>query len=143
MTEIVRAVDAHLPGLRDLLRRVCLPADVGNHADTLVFVAAEGSGVVGGVALEVCGRHGLLRSLVVEKARCGEGLGGRLTCAAIDGAAGRGLEAIYLLTETAPDFFRRLGFSVIERDLAPGGIRESSEFSVLCPDTAVPMVLSL
>jgi len=143
MIEIVRGVDAHLPGLWELLRQAGLPADVGGHGGTAIILATEEGEVVGGVALEVYGRHGLLRSLVVAQERRSGGLGGRLTGAAVDEAVGRGLEAVYLLTETAADFFRRLGFSVTERDLAPEGIQASSEFGVLCPDTAVPMVLSL
>ena len=143
MIEIVGAADADLPGLHDILRQAGLPADVGGHADTALFMATEDGEVLGGVAVEVYGPHGLLRSLVVAESRQGDGLGRQLTAAVVDEAVRRSLEAIYLLTETAPDFFEHMGFSIIERDSAPEGLQASTEFSLLCPDTAVPMALAL
>ena len=140
MIEIVGSVDSHLPGLRDLLQSAGLPADVGGYPDTALLMATEHDEVLGGVAVEVYGRHGLLRSLVVAEARQGARLGRRLTTAAMDEAARRGLESLYLLTETAPGFFEHMGFSVIGRHSARDGIQESSAFRLLCPDPAVPKV---
>jgi N-acetylglutamate synthase-like GNAT family acetyltransferase len=48
-----------------------------------------------------------------------------------------------LLTETAETFFRRLGYTVIERDQAPSAVASSAEFRTLCPATAVCMTKRL
>jgi len=126
-----------------MLQEACLPDDVGGHPGSLVLVARDGEAVVGGGAVEVYGEHGLLRSLVVHPEYRDDGLGGRLTEAMAGGAAGRGLTALYLLTETAPGFFEGRGFARIGRLSAPDTVQASSEFAFLCPDTAVAMVRGL
>ena len=51
--------------------------------------------------------------------------------------------ALYLLTTTAPDYFRRLGFRALARRHAPAALRESAEFRGACPDSALLMELTL
>jgi amino-acid N-acetyltransferase len=48
-----------------------------------------------------------------------------------------------LLTTTAEDFFRALGYARIARELAPEAIRTTREFSSLCPASSVVMVKRL
>jgi amino-acid N-acetyltransferase len=113
-----------------------------DHLDT-VLVAREGGWVVGSVALEVYGADALLRSLAVSRERRNEGLGQRLTASALDLARSRGVERVYLLTETAASFFRRFGFHDVARADVPEGIRGSLEFATLCPASAETLVLVL
>jgi amino-acid N-acetyltransferase len=54
-----------------------------------------------------------------------------------------GLENVYLLTETAEEFFLRIGFHVLDREYVPTRIRTSVEFASLCPTSAVAMVYDL
>jgi amino-acid N-acetyltransferase len=61
----------------------------------------------------------------------------------LEEAARQHLEAVYLLTETAPDFFGKMGFRRIDRTSAPPAIQGSSEFAVLCRDSAVAMTREL
>jgi N-acetylglutamate synthase-like GNAT family acetyltransferase len=54
-----------------------------------------------------------------------------------------GVAQLVLLTETAEPFFRRLGYTVIERGTAPSVVADSAEFRTLCPVTAVCMTKRL
>lgn len=81
------------------------------------------------------GRDGLLRSVVVDDAWRGKGLGGQLIRSFMDTT----MEDLYLLTESATDFFRHLGFESIDRSLAPDAVRQSEEFRCLCGESAAFM----
>ena len=76
--------------------------------------------------------------MVVGESR-GRGYGSRLCDLLIKDAAGRGISELFLLTTTAPGFFEKIGFERIARAEAPEEIRGSTEFSQLCPETAVLM----
>jgi amino-acid N-acetyltransferase len=51
----------------------------------------------------------------------------------------QGIDRLYLLTNTAEAFFARLGYRTLPRSAAPQAIRDTSEFSSLCPDDAAFM----
>ena len=51
----------------------------------------------------------------------------------------KGVLEIYLLTTTAEGFFRRNGFERIERKIVPEVIKQTTEFTSLCPSSAVCM----
>ena len=95
--------------------------------------------VVGCVALEVYPEAALLRSLIVSAGERGRGLGERLTAEALRMARERGAREVYLLTETAREFFPRFGFAVADRAVAPASLRGSAEFRSACPASAVLM----
>ncbi len=144
MTESIRSArpdDA--AGVLALLAEVGLPTD--EVADWLPhYVVAEEGGVVIGVAgLEIHGSDGVLRSVAVDPAYRGGGLGGRLAATVIASARQAGLRRLYLLTETAEDYFPRHGFRPIPRADASDAVQDSVEFRESCPDTAVAMVLDL
>jgi amino-acid N-acetyltransferase len=73
----------------------------------------------------------------------GKSVGTHITEYLIDEARDRKLKAIYLLTETARGFFEKRGFRDIQRDSIPDPLKASSEFSHVCPQTALAMVLEL
>jgi amino-acid N-acetyltransferase len=126
-----------------LLAREHLPLDgVAEHFDT--FVIAEcGEDMVGAAGLEVYGTFGLVRSVVVAPEVKGQGIGRGLAHQLLAQARARGLEAVYLLTTTAPDFFARLGFERIAREAAPAPLWASAEFQGACPASATVMRLAL
>jgi amino-acid N-acetyltransferase len=108
------------------------------------YVLAECSGdVVGCAGVEVHGSHGLLRSVVVISERRREGIGETLVTDRLEWARSRGMSTVYLLTETATGYFERFGFKKVKRTDVPPEIRASSEFSVMCPETADVMVRRL
>ena len=103
------------------------------------FVAMDNGFVISAVGLKIYERSGLLRSLVVKpeyrKMKIAAGLVNEVE------VSGRrlGLKNIYLLTETAKDYFHRKGYEQIARDEAPESIKQSTEFSHVCPSTAILM----
>jgi len=123
-----------------LLQRLGLPvAGLAEHAGTAFVARERGGAIVGSAALEVHGSEALLRSVAVEPAWQGSGLGRRLTEAALGLASRLGLSRVYLLTETAEKFFPKFGFREVKRDEVPAGVRDSVEFRLACPASAVAM----
>jgi amino-acid N-acetyltransferase len=99
-------------------------------------VARSGSSVVAVAGLEIHGDFGLLRSVAVLPAVRGAGLARRLVEHRLHAAREQNLRAVYLLTTTASDYFRRLGFEDRARSEAPERLRQSSEFRTVCPESA-------
>jgi len=99
----------------------------------------ENSRIVGTAALELYGGSALLRSVAVAAALRGQGLGQRLTTAALDLARKSGVRTVYLLTETAGAFFPKFGFKTIERRDVDPAVQVSQEFTTACPASAMVM----
>jgi amino-acid N-acetyltransferase len=129
-----------LPAIRDLLAASGLPTDDLAEQDLSLFlVQGEGEplAVVGG--LERCGSAALLRSVATAPAHRGRGLARTVVAALEARARSLDLDALYLLTETAADYFQALGYAPLDRADVPGSIRESRQFADLCPDSATVM----
>lgn len=125
------------------LKEAGLPyQDILPHLDH--FLLAESSDrIVGCIGLEIYTDAALLRSLAVHVGDRNKKIGRQLCEEVFDYARRLKVKRIYLLTETAADFFRKLGFEQIERSLAPVTIQSTAEFKSLCPSSATCMVLSL
>jgi arsenite methyltransferase len=139
------AAPADLDAVRALLERRGLPtAGVADHFGPAYTVAADGRGaVIGVVGLETYGDAGLLRSLAVDAAWGGRGIGAALTTDRLAEAAARGLSEVYALTTTAEDYFPRFGFEAVSREAVPEAVRGSGEFAQLCPESAAVLRLDL
>ncbi len=112
-------------------------AGLADHWPTTWVAAEEASGDLRGmVALEVAGDAALLRSLAVAPQERGSGLGRRLVEHALREAAERRVAIVVLLTETADDFFRHLGFEPCRRDEIPASLHDSAELRGACPQSA-------
>lgn len=139
--EIAQATD--LDAVCHLLTVCGLPTDgLADHMSTCLVVRT-GNQITGSAALELYGRAALLRSLAVSQNSRGTGLGKALVAAALSLAVDSAVSDVFLLTETAPQFFTRLGFSIVSRADVPGPVHQSLEFTTACPDTAQAMHLSL
>jgi amino-acid N-acetyltransferase len=130
------ARDSDLPEIGELLERSGLPTSDLDRSRPWFVVAREGAVLVGAGGLEVHGATGLVRSIVVADGRRRGGLGRALVEFVEAAARQRGLGELVLLTETARDFFARLGYVDIDRNEAPPTVRESAEFKSLCPQSA-------
>lgn len=141
--DIAPARAADLPDVLALLERSRLPPDglAAHVASTLV--AKDRGRIVGSAAIELYGRVGLLRSVAVDERLRGRGVGIRLTATALELARARGLRTVYLLTETAGEFFPRFGFRPVTRDDVDPAALRSVEFTTLCPASALVMALDL
>ncbi|HEX5714534.1 MAG TPA: arsenic resistance N-acetyltransferase ArsN2 [Thermoanaerobaculia bacterium] len=144
--EIAPARPDDFAAIADLVRQASLPVDGLREqmgAALVARTAGETVQVVGAVALELYGREALLRSLVVASAWRGRGLGLALAQAALALARSRGVERVFLLTETAAGFFPRLGFEPVERSAIPASVQQSVEIRSACPASALAMASSL
>jgi amino-acid N-acetyltransferase len=139
------AAPGDLDRARSLVSGLGLPVEgLGDQFLQGYVVAVTGDGALVGLGgVEVYGGDGLLRSVAVALSCQGSSIGRAIVEDRIEWARGRGLASLYLLTETAPGFFERLGFERVERASLPKAVQASSEFSRVCPDTAVAMALAL
>jgi arsenite methyltransferase len=128
--ELLRAADLPLEGLQDQFGE--------GYA-----VAQERGKLLGAIGIERYGRYGLLRSAVVAASERGRGIGEALVLDRIDWSIRAGLDALYLLTTTASDYFPRFGFAVADRTAVPDEIQASPEFASICPSSSKVMRLPL
>jgi amino-acid N-acetyltransferase len=127
-----------------LVRDAALPTEGIAEWFPGAYVMIRGAGQISAVAgLEVHGAHGLLRSLAVRPDQRRSGLGRHLVEERLQVARERRLDAVYLLTLTAADYFRRLGFEDVVRAHAPLELQRSGEFAALCPASAVCLAKTL
>ena len=103
------------------------------------LVARKGDEIIGTIGLEFFDTNGLLRSLVVLEPFRGQGIGKMLLASAEKSARYFAIKRLWLLTTTAADFFKHMGFDTVARADAPPTVSASSEFKRLCPDSAVCM----
>ncbi|MDP3062811.1 MAG: arsenic resistance N-acetyltransferase ArsN2, partial [Chloroflexota bacterium] len=140
---IGRARPKELPDILALLERCGLvTTGLADHLEA-TLVARTGGRVVGSAALELYGASALLRSVAVEEALRGQGIGQRLTQQALALARRHGVVTVYLLTETAAGFYPRFGFRPIPREQVAPAVQRSVEFTSACPATAQAMELGL
>jgi len=143
LLQIDAARPEDLDGLLAMLAAAGLPnAGLAAHLGE-ALVARDGGRLAGGVALELYGEEALLRSLVVAPEARGQGLGERLTAAALDLAEAHGARRVWLLTTTAERYFPRFGFLEVARQELPPALGASEELRGACPATAVGMGLEL
>jgi amino-acid N-acetyltransferase len=138
--EIRTASRDDLEAVRALIAAAALPEDgLEDQFGSGYAVAVESGRLVGAAGVERYGPYGLLRSVVAAPDQRGRGIGAALVRDRLDWAERAGLEAVFLLTTTAMEYFPRLGFGPVERATAPAEIRASREFSSVCPTSAVVM----
>ena len=134
-----QACAGDLPALRELLSLCGLPFDgVPDHLNAFLVALDQGR-LTGSVGVERYGADGLLRSLAVHPDYRGRSLGTHLTRRALREARRLGLRRVFLLTETASEYFLRLQFRRVPRQQAPPAVQASVEFASVCPETAVCM----
>jgi len=126
--------------VKALLTQAQLPTSDLSDAHLEHFIGCgSGDGLDGVVGLELYPPYALLRSLAVAASERGNGIGSALLADAERYARSRGVAEIYLLTNTAERFFARAGYERIARESAPRAIRETQEFTVLCPASSALM----
>ena len=106
------ASSADLGPIRALLEASGLPtSDLASAAPEFVVFRHAGQIVAAG-ALEHFGSAALLRSVVVAPDQRSRGLGRHITCELERLAQNSGVTELFLLTQTASDFFKRQGYRV-------------------------------
>ena len=141
---IGRAGAADVPAVEALLAAAGLPLDGAAEAVACAGVIALEQGVIiGAAALELYGEAGLLRSVVVAPDQRNTGVGRAVVAAAEALARVEGVRDLYLITETAIEWFPRLGYAPVARAVANEAVGASIEFTTVCRDKGVPMVRRL
>jgi len=136
---IVRASPADYPAIAGLLTDAGLPLEGAEGAFATGVVARDEGRLVGAAAVELYGDTALLRSVVVMPDLRGAGVGRALVAAAEEVAAAGGARTVYLLTETAAEWFPRLGYAPMARGDISGPVLGSVEFTTACSESAVAL----
>ena len=113
-------------------------ADLPERLDNFIVAINDGK-VVGVGGLEVYATYGLLRSLAVQPEHRGAGVAAKMLARLESISKRKGLLELYLLTETAATYFEQKGFTKITRADVPAAVQRSSEFSDICPESAIVM----
>ncbi len=140
---IVPLRDADAEAARQLLTASGLPLAGWSEPNVDRWGAYEGGRLVGLVALETHGRHGLLRSLTVAPEARGRGLATALVAHARREGRRRELETLTGLTETIPALLVRWGFREVTRAELPDALRASPELQDACPESARAFVVAV
>jgi amino-acid N-acetyltransferase len=125
-----------------LLKENDLPTSDLDSAKDL-FALLKKDAVVGTGGLEFFSGCALLRSVSVRKDQQGKGLGRFINHELEKISKQRRITCLYLLTTTAKEFFEKEGYGVISREETPLQIKSTSEFSSLCPASAIVMKKTL
>ncbi len=133
------AVNDDLETIQILLKRLNLVyKDIENLLSNFI-VAKDGIKIVGCGSIEIFSEIALLRSLAVDPEYQGRGIGHLITNEILQESMKKGVEEIYLITDTASKFFDRFGFSIISRDKVDERIKQTYEYTEGCPKTAIIM----
>ena len=126
-----------------LLRTAGLPSAGWSHPRLRRWGVRFDGRLVGVVALEVHGRHGLVRSLAVEPEARRRGFGGALLTHAVAEARKLGLRSVAGLTTTIPTRLLAWGFTEVTRDDLPLELGGSAELRGACPADARVFLMDL
>ena len=138
---VVRLQASHLGQLEELLDANALPTEDCAEQDGNFYGIFDLDQLVAAGGLEPADGYFLLRSVVVAPAYRGRGLARDITEFLLERARSAGCPRVYLLTETAADYFAGLGFEPVARDSVPAAIARTRQFASLCPDGAHCMAI--
>ena len=137
--EIIKATEERREEIKSLLRSQKLPTEDLPEQLSHFYTAVENEKVIGLIGMEKYGQYGLLRSMVVHPDYRNRHIAETLIHTLEQGEASDNTTEMFLLTETADQYFSRKGYSAIDRNNVPDEIKQSSEFSHVCPVSAVVM----
>jgi arsenate reductase (glutaredoxin) len=126
------------------LKDADLPTDDLDEPDRTFFSYRSLSGALLGFGgFELHGEDAFLRSIVVMPEGRGKKTGRNLVPLLNYRAFRKEARTAWLLTTTAPDFFKKIGFKRRPREGAPPSILNTRQASSLCPASAVLMSRSI
>ena len=131
---------AEMPKFQEILASNGLPTDDLSQPHLWFFSYQDGVRI-GTLGLEHYGSIGFLRSLSILPEFHARGLGKQVVNQLIADREALGLAERYLMTTDAEGFFSNLGFQRVERSAVPENIKQTQQFSSICPSSAVVMKL--
>lgn len=96
------------------------------------FLSFNGAHAVGGVSLDVHAPQAVLRSLAVAPAHRRQGRARALCAFALAHAREAGASDVYVVSETAADFFTALGFRPLPPATVPAAVRAAAGAAAIC-----------
>lgn len=115
-----------------------LPVGDLTEAGRIFYTFSTLDGVTAGYGgFELLGEHVLLRSITVLPAFRGKGLGRNIVPLLLYRAYRDGARTAWLLTDTAAPFFEKIGFKVVDRQIAPAAVLATRQAASLCPASAL------
>ncbi|MDH5693401.1 MAG: arsenic resistance N-acetyltransferase ArsN2 [Gammaproteobacteria bacterium] len=125
----------------ELLEKNELPtSDITQEKSIQFFGIFENEKLIACVGMEPMANVVLIRSLAVNHSQQGKGYGSKLVSHVEQRAKESAFGAIYLLTTTADQYFLKHDYQKLPRNQAPHEILSSSQFSHVCPISAILMV---
>lgn len=129
--------------VQELLNKCQLPYEDIFTSKVFLILALVNGQVVGCIGIEKKDSNGLLRSFAVHEKFRRLGVGNELLKRLVDDARKENIKALHLLTTTAERYFSKKGFVTSARNEAPQVIKNSTEFSTLCPSSSTYMSLEI
>lgn len=118
-----------------------LPVSDLQTSNITFIISTDNENLIGCIGIEPYGHNGLLRSFAVDSNYRKNGIGGQLLDKILAFCKQTGISNLHLLTTTAEKYFEAKGFIATFRDKAPSAIKNSAEFSSICPSTSTYMNL--
>ncbi|MHB8511414.1 MAG: HAD-IIA family hydrolase [Actinomycetota bacterium] len=141
---IRQATGPDLPGVAHLLHEGSLQAgNVRERAGRTIVAEAGRKEMLGTAAWDPVGSAAILRSIAVRTQSRGKGVGLLLVAGALRTAFKAGVREAWLVTTDAQAFFKRCGFTEINREDVPDEVAAHPQISRECPATASVMRLIL
>lgn len=103
------------------------------------FLAEMENQTVASIGIDRYGQDALLRSMVVNSPQRNLGIASELVSHLEAHARQQGIYTLYLITNTAEDYFARMAFEPITREQVPSLVATSAEFNGLCPASSTIM----
>ena len=139
------ATKTDLAAITALLQKTDLPPDgIEPHLENFLIIRDSSSSkdsarIIGCAGLEIYDKSALLRSVAIHPDFQKEGYGTSLVNRIIELARRKDITKLFLLTNTAEEYFKKKGFNIVLRDQVPDDMKESVEFKVLCTSSPVMM----
>ncbi|MCB0506201.1 MAG: GNAT family N-acetyltransferase [Cyclobacteriaceae bacterium] len=128
-----------LPHLESLLNAHKLCFNDLESQGVELFSVTKDNKPVGYFGYEVFGENALFRSFIVVPEEQGKNYGVHIWNMAKEQLKERKVKHVYLLTNTATDFFAKVGYTLFERAQVPESIAQTSEFVTFCPSDSICM----
>ena len=143
ITHKIVSNETRFGSFREAVKNAGLPHQDLNYQSQVLISYYQNDELIGTGGLEVLDRFALLRSVSVSPDHRSQNIGKQITSDILKNAQNSNLDGIYLLTETAKDYFQKLGFKEVNRDQVPEEIKSTTEFASVCPASAACMVMKL
>ncbi len=130
------------PAIHSLLSANGLPVGGVDPDSGKYFVAVENGLIIGAIGIEHQGSDAMLRSFAVHSEYRKSGIGKALVHKATHSLKTEKIKSIYLLTNTAEQYFQQFGFVKIDRSEIPSEILANSALGTSCPASSTCMKLA-